>query len=73
MHTGQQRRFPAVAIVAVLFILSIIPGQSWITKQFPAISGLVQINPILVFLDIIPRCLYGCYFVLSFRPAAYFV
>lgn len=52
MHTGQQKRFPAMAIVAVLFILCVVPGQSYIAKQFPAISGLVQLNPILVFLDI---------------------
>jgi hypothetical protein len=52
MHAGQQRRFPAVAIVVVLFILCIIPGQAWIAKQFPAISGLAQIKPTLVFLDI---------------------
>ncbi|THU30208.1 hypothetical protein FAM09_30365 [Niastella caeni] len=51
-HAGRQRRFPAVAIVVVLFILCIVPGQFWITKQFPAISGLVQINPSLIFLDI---------------------
>jgi hypothetical protein len=52
MHAGQQRRFPAVAIAVVLFILCIIPGQAWIAKQFPAISGLAQIKPTLVFLDI---------------------
>lgn len=52
IHTGQQRRFPAVAIMIVLLALCIFPGQLWITKQFPAISGLAQINPSLVFLDI---------------------
>lgn len=51
-HTGQPRRFPAVAMVAVLFVLCIIPGQFWVSKQFPDISGLVQIKPSLVFLDI---------------------
>jgi uncharacterized membrane protein len=51
IHTGQQR-FPAVAIVVVLFVLCIIAGQFWITKQVPALSGLVQINPSFVFLDI---------------------
>jgi hypothetical protein len=52
MHTDQQKRFPAVAIVAVLFILCVLPGQSYIAQQFPAISGLIQLNPVLVFLDI---------------------
>ncbi|WP_207512973.1 hypothetical protein [Longitalea luteola] len=51
-HTAQHQRFPAVALVAVLFLLCIIFGQSWIANQFPAISGLVQIKPSLVFLDI---------------------
>ena len=51
IRTGQQRRFPAVAIVAVLFLICI-PGQFWIAKLFPAMSGLVRINPSLVFLDI---------------------
>lgn len=51
-HSVRQRRFPAVAIVMVLFILCIVPGQFWVAKQFPAFSGLVQINPSVVFLDI---------------------
>ncbi|HEY8897483.1 MAG TPA: hypothetical protein VIM79_21810 [Niastella sp.] len=52
IHTEQQRRFPAVALVIVLFTLCIIPGQFYITKLFPAIAGLVQMKPSLVFLDI---------------------
>jgi len=52
IHSGQQRRFPAVAIMIVLFALCIFPGQFLITKQFPSIAGPVQINPSLVFLDI---------------------
>jgi hypothetical protein len=51
-HPVRQRRFPAVAIVIVLFVLCIVPGQFWVAKQFPAISGIVQINPSVVFLDI---------------------
>jgi len=51
-HTGQHQRFPAVIMVAVLFVLCIIPGQFYLAKQFPDISGLVQIKPSLVFLDI---------------------
>jgi hypothetical protein len=38
--------------MVVLLALCIFPGQLWITKQFPGISGLAQINPSLVFLDI---------------------
>lgn len=49
---GKQRHFPAVAISAVLFLLCIFLGQFWVTKLFPATSGLVQIKPSLVFLDI---------------------
>jgi hypothetical protein len=52
IHTEQQRRFPAVALVVVLFTLCIVPGQFYITKFFPAIAGLVQVKPSLVFLDI---------------------
>lgn len=51
-HPVRQRRFPAVAIVIVLFILCIVPGQFWAAKQFPAFSGLMQMNPSVVFLDI---------------------
>jgi hypothetical protein len=49
---GKQRHFPAVAISAVLFLLCIFLGQFWVTKLFPATSGLVQIKPSLVFMDI---------------------
>ena len=52
MHTGRQRRFPAVAIAAILFLLCIIPGQALIANLCPGISGLAGINPSLVFLDI---------------------
>jgi len=51
-HTGKQRVFPAVAIAAVLFLLCIIPGQFWLAKLFPEISGLARIDPSFVFLDI---------------------
>jgi len=49
---GKQRQFPAVAIVLVLLVLCIVPGQFWVAKQFPNIAGRVQISPSLVFLDI---------------------
>lgn len=49
---GKQRQFPTVAIVLVLLVLCIIPGQFWVAKQFPSIAGRVQISPSLVFLDI---------------------
>lgn len=52
IHSGQHRRFPAVAIAVVLFVLCIVPGQSLITKLLPSISGLVQINPTLIFFEI---------------------
>ena len=52
MHTGRQRRFPAVTIVAVLFLLCIIPGQAFIANLLPQISGFAGITPGLVFLDI---------------------
>ena len=52
INTGRQRPFPAVAIVSVLFILCLFPGQHWIANQFPEISGLVRIDPGLTILDI---------------------
>lgn len=51
-HTGKQRVFPAVAIAGVLFLLCIVPGQFWLAKLFPEISGLARIDPSFVFLDI---------------------
>ena len=52
LHPAQQRRFPAVAMVVVLFVLCIYPGQVLLTKQFPGIAGLAQFKPALVFLEI---------------------
>lgn len=52
MVTGKSRQFPAVTVAVVLFLLCIYPGQFWATKFFPAVAGLVQINPSLIFLDI---------------------
>jgi len=51
-HASQQRRFPAVAITAVLFVLCIVAVQFWVAKLFPALSGLVRINPSLVIFEI---------------------
>ncbi|WP_205511240.1 hypothetical protein [Longitalea arenae] len=51
-HSAQHRRFPAVATVAVLFVLCIAAVHYVIAKELPAISGLVEIKPSLVFLDI---------------------
>jgi hypothetical protein len=52
IQTGQQPRFPAVAIMVVLLGLCIYPGQLLITKLLPTIAGLAQLNPSVVFLDI---------------------
>lgn len=52
IHSGRQRPFPAVAIVTVLFLICIIPGQFWITNLFPGMFGFVEIHPSLVLLDI---------------------
>jgi hypothetical protein len=52
LHPAQQRRFPAVTMVVVLFALCIYPGQFLLTKQFPQIAGLAQFKPGLVFLEI---------------------
>jgi hypothetical protein len=49
---GKQRQFPTVAIVLVLLVLCVMPGQLLVAKQFPAIAGRVQVSPTLVFLDI---------------------
>jgi len=52
MHTLRQRSFPAVAIVTVLLLLCIFPGQSLITSLFPGLPEFVKIRPSLVFLEI---------------------
>ena len=51
VRAGQHRSFPAVAMVIVVFLLSVL-GQFYIARQFPAVSGLAQLKPDLVFLDI---------------------
>jgi hypothetical protein len=52
IRTGQKRPFPAVAIVSVLGILCLFPGQRWIANLFPGIAGLARIDPGLTILDI---------------------
>jgi hypothetical protein len=52
ISTGQQRPYPGVIIVVLVFTLSIILCQFWIAKQFPVVAGFAQINPSLVFFDI---------------------
>jgi hypothetical protein len=52
IDTGKKRQFPALVITTLLFLLCIIQGQFWAAKFFPAISGLVQIKPSLVFVEI---------------------
>lgn len=51
-HSGRQRRFPAVVIAAIVFVLCIVQGQFWIAKWFPAMAGLVRITPALVLFEI---------------------
>lgn len=51
-HTGRQRPLPAVAIVAVLLLLSLLANQFWIAKLFPPVSGIVGVDLMVVFLDI---------------------
>src|SRR5258708_17109459 len=52
IHTGQQRPFPAVAIVSMLVLLCLFPCQHWIANLFPGISGLARIDTSLTILDI---------------------
>jgi len=52
VHTGRQRLFPAVAIVSVLVVLCLFPGQQLIANLFPGISGLARIDPSLTIIDI---------------------
>jgi hypothetical protein len=52
IHTGQRRPLPAVALVAVLLVLSLLVNQFWIAKMFPAVSGILGIDLMVVFLDI---------------------
>jgi hypothetical protein len=52
VHTGQQRPFPAVAIVSVLGLLCLFPGQRLSANLLPGIAGLARIDPSLTILDI---------------------
>jgi hypothetical protein len=70
-HPVRQRRFPAAAIAIVVFILCIVPGQFWVAKQFPALSGLVQISPSVVFIDIPVQLPVSIDLILA--PALFFI
>ena len=50
--TGRQRPFPALAIVAVLLIVCVFPGQRLISPLVPAFSGIATIAPSLIIFDI---------------------
>jgi hypothetical protein len=52
IHAGRQRPFPALAIVSVLGLLCLFPGQRWIANLLPGIAGLARIDPSLTILDI---------------------
>jgi len=52
IQTGRQRPFPALAIVSVLGVLCLFPGQRWIANLLPGIAGLARIDPSLTILDI---------------------
>jgi len=43
-----QRPFPAVAIVAVLFLVCLFPGQLWIAHLLPGIAGLAKLKLSLI-------------------------
>src|SRR5437016_5417961 len=47
-----QRPFPAVVIVAMLFLVCLFPGQLWIAPLLPGIAGLAKIKLSLIILDI---------------------
>lgn len=68
---GKQRQFPTVAIVLVLLVLCIVPGQFLAAKQFPSIAGRVQVSPSLVFLDIPVRLPFDIDMILA--PALFFL
>jgi hypothetical protein len=46
---GQKRRF---RVLLLILLAAIILDKCWISRAFPETSGLVSINPMLVFLDI---------------------
>jgi hypothetical protein len=52
IDTGKKRQFPALVITTVLFLLCIFQGQFWAAKFFPNLSGLIQIKPSLIFVEI---------------------
>lgn len=50
-NAGQERRVPAVAIVMVLFAISVY-CQHWVAGFVPTVAGLAQIHPTFIFLEI---------------------
>jgi len=68
---GKQRQFPVVAIVLVLLVLCVIPGQYWVARYFPTIAGRVQFSPSLVFLDIPVRLPFDIDMIVA--PALFFL
>lgn len=60
-YPGQQRPFPAVAIVFILFLVCLFLSQFWVIRLLPGISRLIWIHPSLTLLDIpidLPVTLY---------------
>jgi len=79
---GGQRPFPAVAIVALLFLVCLFPGQLWIARLLPGIAGLAKIKlsliipgvfvsmPATVDLILVPGLFISIYLIALFIYAA---
>jgi hypothetical protein len=53
--TAGQRTFPALTVVCILFLACLFLGQVsqlWMAHQFPGVSGLAQLDPGLIIMDI---------------------
>ena len=51
-HAGRKRPFPAVAIVFILLLLCLFPGQHLVAGLLPSASGIAKIDPGVVIMDI---------------------
>jgi len=50
-YSGKPGAFPALAIVPLLLVFCLFPGQTWLAHFIPRLSGLATIDPGLIVLD----------------------
>ena len=49
-HSGKKRAFPALAIVPLLFLFCVYPGQQWLAHLLPRLSGVADMDAGLIVL-----------------------